>query len=602
MNNNKQKAREQIDVKYKWNIGLMYPVEAKVYEDINESLKFAKDALEYQGKIMLSSTNLLEILNLYSKGIRLVEKAYVYSHMKHDEDNSDSKYIEMFGLAVNGITQFTAMTSFITPEILESDTETIKKYINENNDLKVYEFMLEQIMLGKNHTLNKEQEYIIASLNDILSSSSEIFTSLNDVDMNFGELIDIDGENKMITHASYSKFLESESRDVRKKAYYAIYEKYKELNNTLATIYRYSVQKDVITSKLRKYNTTLDAYLSPYKISTNVYDNLIAAVNKHLPSLHKYIEIKKNTLAIDDFKMYDIYKPLVKPADFNYSFEDTVDLITEALKPLGDEYVSILRDGLLNERWVDVYENAGKTSGAFSFGSYDSLPYILMNFTGDLRDAFTLIHESGHSMHSYYTRKTQPYIYGDHSIFTAEVASTVNETLLIKFLLNKNIDKDMRTYLINFYLEEFKSTLFRQTMFAEFEKIVHEKVENGETLTADYLNSIYNELNIKYYGNAVHNDDMIQYEWSRIPHFYNAYYVYQYATGFSAANAIANKLFSGDESAKDNYLKFLTTGSSDYPIELLKIAGVDMNTEYPILSALDTFDKLVDELDAMLKG
>lgn len=602
MNIEKTKTREDIPSKYKWNIEAMYPNENDVLIDIEKGLELSKDFQKYHGNITESARNLLDALELYSNSMRLLEKAYIYSHMKNDEDNANTKYIELYGKATMALTEFSSNTSFLVPELLESDKSIIDKYISEQKELETYSFMLDEIFQEKEHTLSKEQEFIIASYGEVLKSSDEIFSMLNDVDMNFGSILDENGQSIQVTHASYINLMESDSRKVRQDAYNAMYAKYKELNNTLATVYGYNVKNDVISSKLRNYNSSLEAALSPNKIPITVYTSLIDAVNKRLPSMHKYIELKKEYLKLDDFMMYDIYKPLVKLDEFKCTYEEAVVISCEALSPLGDEYVEVLRNGLLNESWVDVYENKGKTSGAYSFGSYDSFPYILMNFTGDLKDIFTLVHEGGHSMHSYYTRKNQPYIYGDHSIFTAEVASTVNETLLMKYLLQKYDSKELKTYLLNFYIDEYKNTLFRQTMFAEFEKLAHEKAEAGFPLTAEFLNEEYNKLNTKYYGNIVSKDVMIQYEWSRIPHFYNSFYVYQYATGYSAANAIVNRILDKGISARNDYLKFLTTGSSNYPIELLKIAGVDMSDEKPILSALDTFEDLIKELETTMKG
>lgn len=602
MNTKKIKIRDEISSKYKWNLDSMYSNENALIHDIESGLILSEDLLSKQGQITSSAINLLEALELYSSSMKKLEKAYIYAHMRHDEDNSNSKYIELLGKTTNAITQFSSNSSYLIPELLQEDKVLIDRYVKELDDLKVYAFMLDEIFQQKSHTLSKEQEYIIASYGELLSSNGEIFSILNDVDMDFGIIKDENGQDIHVTHGIYSNLMESDSRAVRKNAYNAVYSKYKELNNTISTIYNYNVKKDVISSNLRNYTSCLDSELSTAKIPESVYTSLINAVNKKLDIMHEYIKFKKEYLGIEKFKMYDIYKPLLRMKNFKYTYEEAVDIACEALYPLGEEYVSILRNGLLNEGWVDVYENNGKTSGAYSFGSYESKPYILMNFTGELKDVFTLVHEGGHSMHSYYTRKNQPYIYGDHSIFTAEVASTVNETLLIKYLLNKYSSKEDYAYLLNFYIDEFKSTLFRQTMFAEFELLVHEKAEQGETLTAEYLNSEYKKLNTKYYGTVVSDDDMIQYEWSRIPHFYNSFYVYQYATGYSAANAIVNRILNEGKEAKEDYLKFLTTGSSNYPIELLKIAGVDMSKEEPVLSALHTFESLVNELIKVLKG
>lgn len=600
MNTNKQKTRAEIPNEYKWNIEAMYPVENELYIDIDNAVKLAEELHSMQGSCMNSPSNLLRAIELYLSSIRAIEKAYVYSHMKHDEDAADSKYTEIYTKSIAAFTKQSALVSFFIPEILESSLETVHEYISKEKDLEIYRFMLDEIMVNKDHTLSKSEEYIIASLQESLNCTNEIFSILNDADMDFGTVKDNAGVELPLTHATYIQYMEDKDRDFRKSTYHKLYEKYKEFNNTISSLYSFNVKSDVAVSKLRKYSSTLERALSANNIPIEVYTSLIDAVNKHLPSMHKYVEIRKKALNLKEIKMYDIYTPLVKPEGLKYTFEEAVDIACKALSPLGDEYVETLRRGILEEKWVDIYENKGKRSGAYSFGSYDSYPYILMNFTGDLRDIFTLVHEGGHSMHSYYTRHNQPYVYGDYPIFSAEVASTVNETLLIHYLLDNCESKEMRAYLINFYIDEFKSTLFRQTMFAEFEKITHEAVESGEALTSDYLNETYSNLNDKYFGPQLSKDDMIQYEWSRIPHFYNSYYVYQYATGYSAANAIAYRILTEGEKAKDDYIKFLSSGSSDYPINLLKIAGVDMSTEQPIMSALNTFDKLVNDLEEIL--
>ena len=602
MNYNGQNLRSEIPSEYKWNIEAMYPDEKDMEKDLNSGLELASSFETLQGHIMDSSSNLLDALDLYVSSMRLMEKAYVYAHMKHDEDNTDSKYSEMYNKALSVISEASARMSFLQPEILEADTNTVRKYVREEPGLSVYEYMLDEIMIAKEHTLTAEQEFIVASYGEVLTASRNIFGILNNADLDFGTIRTSDGKDSPLTHATYVHFMESDDREIRKAAFEAMYEEYKSLNNTISALYTSNVKRKTISSKLRKYESSLDAALSPSMIPLSVYDNLIDAVHDSLPAMHKYVGIRKKVLGLDEMHMWDVYTPIVKPEDRTYTYEEAVKIACEALKPLGDEYVRILENGLKNEKWVDIYENKGKTSGAYSFGSYDSYPYILMNFTGKLRDIFTLVHEGGHSMHSYYTRRTQPYIYGDHSIFTAEVASTVNETLLIHYLLDNCSSEQEKAYLINFYIDEFKSTLFRQTMFAEFEKLAHEYEESGGSLTAEWLNSTYDKLNTEYFGPEMSHDDMIQYEWSRIPHFYNAFYVYQYATGYSAANAIANRILNEGKPAREDYLRFLTTGSSDYPIELLKIAGVDMSRREPVQSALSTFTELVDELDELTRG
>lgn len=602
MNKSKQISREEINAEYKWNIEAMYSDEALVDLDINAGLLKASELVSMQKFVMDSPENLFNALDTYASASRYIEKAYVYAHMKRDEDNTNSKYTALYGKAVSALTEASAKMSFLIPEILSAKRETVMSYVSEDNRLKVYQFLLEKILSKKEHTLTAEQEFLISSFGEALKASEEIFSILNDADMFFGEIIDSNGSKVPLTHSTFSLLLESSSREVRKNAYYKLYTEYSKLNNTISTIYNYNVKKNVTVSSIRNYSSTLESALKPDRIPVSVYDNLIKSVHKHLPDMHKYVEIRKHVLQIPELKMYDIYTPLIVPNDIEYTFTDALNLIFKALSPLGRDYVETLKNGLINEKWVDIYENKGKTSGAYSFGSYDSYPYILLNYNGRLKDVFTLVHESGHSMHSYYTRKYQPYIYGDHSIFTAETASTVNEILLIRYMLdNADSDKE-KAFLINFYMEGFKSTLFRQTMFAEFEKIVHEYAESGEVLTPDYLNNTYKKLNMSYFGPQMSYDDMIQYEWSRIPHFYRSFYVYQYATGYSAANAIVNRIMRDGESASKEYLRFLSTGNSDYPIKLLKIAGVDMSTEEPVLSALSTFSELTKELYKLLKG
>lgn len=600
MNKYELKKRSEIADKDKWNLEAMYPDEAKWEEDLSTALKESEEFASLKGQLTDSAKNLFNALRLYADTMRKAENAFVYSRMRHDEDNTNTKYTEMNNKSLSTLAQISANISFFTPELLEADKDAIKGFIQELPALNEFSFMLDSIMLSKPHVLSSDEERIIAQLNESASAPDEIFTMFNDADLSFSKITNEDGIELELTHGNYIQFMESENREVRKNAFEAMYRRYKEFNNSISVMYNYNVKHDTIMSKLRRYKSTLDSELSGERIPLSVYDNLINAVHKNLSSMHKYMEIRKRALGLDELKMYDVYRPIVKPKGLDCSYEEAVDIACKALAPLGDEYVQTLRKGLTEDRWVDIYENKGKTSGAYSFGSYDSNPYILMNFSGELRDVFTLVHEAGHSMHSYYTRRTQPFIYGGHSIFTAEVASTVNETLLIHHLLKNAESHDMKKYLINFYIDEFKSTLFRQTMFAEFEKIAHETVENGGSLTAQLLNEEYDKLNTLYHGTAIEHDDFIQYEWSRIPHFYRAYYVYQYATGYSAANAIANRILIGGEAERNDYLKFLATGESDYPIELLKIAGVDMSTEQPVLSALSTFGNLVDELDQMI--
>jgi oligoendopeptidase F len=493
-----------------------------------------------------------------------------------------------------------AATSFFIPEIISLDDETMDAFLAAEPGLQVYDFELKSIRREKPHILGTSEEEILARLSEALGATSDIFTMLSDADLNFGEIAGEDGTPTELTHGNYIKFMESKNRSVRKAAYEAMYAAYISMKNTLATSYAYNTKTDVITAGIRKYPSSLEAALSSDNVSRDVYTNLIGTVGRNLPVLHRYLDTKKRLLGLDRLAMYDVYAPVVDPPDEDKEipFEEAISIMEKALAPFGTEYTEVATEGARGG-WVDIYENEGKSSGAYSFGSYDSKPFILMNYAGKIKDVFTLIHEMGHSMHSYYTRKTQPFVYGSHSIFTAEVASTVNENLLVRYLLENAPDDKTRAYYTGIFLEEFRTTLFRQTMFAEFELLTHEAAERGEPLTNEALCDFYGALNEKYFGPNTDTDENIRSEWSRIPHFYRAFYVYKYATGFSAAAAIAGRILREGQPAVDDYLRFLTTGNSDDPIELLKIAGVDMSKPDPIEAALHEFASLSESFDKL---
>lgn len=603
--------RNEIKDKYKWDIERMYPDENKWELDLNKCIEMSNDFLKYQGSVGENPSALLVQLEQSSNISRLFENVIVYARQRRDEDNANPKYIKMMGKAIDSASIISSNTAFFTPELISKDEDEIMSFLKIEPRLKIYEFMLDSIFKEKKHILSSKEESLLANLADIRDASSEIFTMLNNVDIDFGIVKDKKGEEFNLTHGNYTKLMESDDRDLREEVYKQMYSKYKSLNNTLSVIYSYNVKNYVTSSKIRNYDDVLSYALDSENISPEIYRNLIDVVHAHLPSMYKYIKIKKRVLGIDDLGMHDIYLPITSLEDKKCSFEEAVNLCSIALSPLGDDYVKRFKKGVLNERWVDIYENKGKTSGAYSFGSYDSYPYILMNYNNEIDDAFTLIHEGGHSMHSIYTREKQPFIYGSHSIFTAETASTVNETLLINYLIDNAKNKKEKIYWVNKYIDAFRATVFRQTMFAEFELLTHTYVEKGGQLTAEWLNKKYDELNKLYYGPNVKEDEFIRYEWSRIPHFYRPFYVYQYATGYSAANAIAKSIvgtsseFSNDNGnygvrAKDDYIDFLKSGNSNYPIDLLKIAGVDMNSKNSIERAMEVFDIMVDELDSLI--
>ena len=600
MNAKELKTRDQIDSKYKWNIEAMIPDESVISGEL-ETIKKEAEAYgeDFAGRLTESADTLLAAFQKRDDIWRRLEKIYVYARMRRDENNAETKYQAMADQCNSVIAAVSASMAFFTPELLSASEETILAYIDAAPGLEIYRFAICDTMRQKAHILTQAEENILAQMSEITGATNDIFTMLNNADIKFGTIIDEDGDETEVTHGNFIKFMESHDRDVRKNAYNAVYDAYKELINTIASAYNYNTKTDVVSARIRKYESASAAALSGDNIPAEVYDNLVAEVHKNLPAMHRYVELRKKLLGVDKLYMYDMYVPLIKLPETSVSFEEGLDIMRDALQPLGEEYLTKMNKGI-EEGWIDVYENKGKTSGAYSFGCYDSYPYILLNYTDTLKDVFTIIHEMGHSMHSRYTRDEQPYIYGSHSIFTAEVASTVNESLLMQHLLRTEDEKEMRKYLLNMHLEEFRTTLFRQTMFAEFEDITHKAIESGETLTAEWMCQQYEDLNAQYYGSAVEKDDVIRYEWARIPHFYNAFYVYKYATGYSAATAISKKILTEGKPAAQDYIRFLKTGESDHPIELLKIAGVDMSSPLPVQQAMETFNQLLDEFESLL--
>ena len=600
MNTKELKTRDQIDSKYKWNIEAMIPDESVISGELETIKKEAEVYGEdFAGHLTESADTLLAAFQKRDDIWRRLEKIYVYARMRRDENNAETKYQAMADQCNSVIAAVSASMAFFTPELLSASEETILAYIDAAPGLEIYRFAICDTMRQKAHILTQAEENILAQMSEITGATNDIFTMLNNADIKFGTVTGEDGDEIEVTHGNFIKFMESHDRDVRKNAYNAVYDAYKELINTIASAYNYNTKTDVVSARIRKYESARAAALSGDNIPAEVYDNLVAEVHKNLPAMHRYVELRKKLLGVDKLYMYDMYVPLIKLPETSVSFEEGLDIMRDALQPLGEEYLTKMNKGI-EEGWIDVYENKGKTSGAYSFGCYDSYPYILLNYTDTLKDVFTIIHEMGHSMHSRYTRDEQPYIYGSHSIFTAEVASTVNESLLMQHLLRTEDEKEMRKYLLNMHLEEFRTTLFRQTMFAEFEDITHKAIESGETLTAEWMCQQYEDLNAQYYGSAVEKDDVIRYEWARIPHFYNAFYVYKYATGYSAATAISKKILTEGKPAAQDYIRFLKTGESDHPIELLKIAGVDMSSPLPVQQAMETFNQLLDEFESLL--
>ena len=600
MDSKNLKTRDQIDNKYKWNIEAMIPDESIIDGALEDIEKQAGEyAKAYGGRLTSDAATLLSAFKERDSIWRELEKIYVYARMRRDEDNSDSRYQAMSSKCNAVIAAVSTALAFFTPELLSASEDDVMGFVDKEPGLEEYRFAIKDTFRQKAHILSQPEENIMAQMSEVTGATNDIFTMLNNADMKFPEITDEDGDKVAVTHGNYITFMESHDRGVRKAAYEAMYDPYKSLINTIATCYNYNTKSDVINARIRKYESARAAALSGDNIPGEVYDNLVNVVNKNLPTMHRYVELRKEMLGLDKMYMYDMYVPLIQLPKKQVPYEEGLDIMRAGLSPLGQEYIDRMNEGI-SQGWIDVYENKGKTSGAYSFGSYDSYPYILLNYTDTLKDVFTIVHEMGHSMHSSYTRQYQPYIYGSHSIFTAEVASTVNESLLMRYLLDKETDLEMRRYLLNMHLEEFRTTLFRQTMFAEFEDMTHRAIESGQVLTADSMCQQYEELNAKYYGTAVEKDDTIKYEWARIPHFYNAFYVYKYATGYSAATAISDKILIDGEPARKAYIEFLKTGESDYPIQLLKIAGVDMSSPEPVEKAMETFNSLLDEFEKLV--
>ncbi len=599
MSENQVRERKDVEAKYQWDLGSLYASDEKWEEDFTELKKLSEQITKYKGKTVESSKTLLNVIELSNDIKRKSENIFTYAKMKLDEDTREDKYQSYTDRAKSLMVESEERLSFIVPEILTIDENKLNNYIEEESGLKRYKHYLEKITRKRKHTLSPQEEAIIAQSGDLADAPQSTFSMLNNADIKFPEITNEDGEQVEITHGRFIPLLMSSNRRVRKDTFKGLYDTYKKYKNTFAATLSGDVKKNIFYSKIRKYNSAMESSLDNNKIPVDVYDNLINAVHKNLDSMHRYVKLRKKALGVDELHMYDLYTPIVKDIDLKFNIEQGQDLVLKGLQGLGEEYVSTVNRGL-NSNWIDVYENKGKRSGAYSWGTYDSEPFILLNYQDTLDDVFTLAHELGHSMHSLLTRDNQPYVYGGYSIFVAEVASTVNEALLMDYMLKNTNKEEERLYLLNHYLEQFRGTVYRQTMFAEFEKMIHAEVEKGESLTAEKLSSMYKGLNEKYYGKDIIVDDEIAMEWARIPHFYYNFYVFQYATGFSAAVALAQKILDKEDGALNKYLEFLKSGSSDYPINVLNKAGVDMTSPEPVDKALKLFGKLVDEMEKLL--
>jgi oligoendopeptidase F len=592
-------SRSEVPVERTWRLEDIFASDAAWEEELNSLKGDIPKISEFQGKVADSADSLFQVLELQDQLSARLGKLYTYAHMRYDQDTTNSFYQALNAKAENVLTLAQSSMSYLIPEILKMEEATIKSYLEEKEELKLYEHVLNEIIRQRSHVLSETEEALLAEASEALSTGSQTFGMLNNADLKFPSIKNDKGEEVDLTHGRYVGFLESKDRRVREDAFKAMYNTYGQFKNTFASTLGGTVKTHNFGAKAHHYDSARQAALDNNNIPEQVYDNLVEAVNERLPLLHRYAKLRKQVLGVDELHMYDMYTSLVQDVDMEIPYEKAQEYVLDSLEPLGTEYTDVIKEGFQN-RWIDVEENKGKRSGAYSSGTYGTNPYILLNWQDRVNDLFTLTHELGHSAHSYFTRKFQPYRYGNYSIFVAEVASTCNEALLNDYMLKTLDDEKQKLYLLNHFLEGFRGTVFRQTMFAEFEHEIHKRAQAGEALTADYLTEIYYDLNKKYFGEDVVSDKEIGLEWARIPHFYYNYYVYQYATGYSAATALANKILSSEDGAVDRYLDFLKAGSSDYPIEVLKKAGVDMTSKQPILAALDVFEEKLNEMENLL--
>lgn len=591
--------RSDISVEDQWKLEDMFLTNeeweqaySKVKDDLNQMA-------QYQGRLGYSASQLYSCLLLSDSIGQQMIRVYGYARMRRDENNHVSIYQAMTDRAYSLYVEVESTMSFIVPEILEIPETVLELFFKDEPKLSLYRRALDEMTRQREHVLSAAEEQIIAQAGELAQAPSDIFNMFNHADLKFPNIKDEDGEEVELTHGRFIQFMESKDRRVRKDAFQAVYETYGKYKNTLSATLNSNIKKNLFYSRVRKYSSALEMSLYEDEIPVDVYHNLVDTMNQNLDKMHRYMALRKKALGLDELHMYDVYVPIVKDVNMKVPFEKAKTLVSDGLRPLGEEYLRVLQHSY-ESRWIDVYENEGKTSGAYSWGVYGTHPNVLLNYQPSIDHVFTLAHEMGHALHSHYTNETQPYVYASYKTFVAEVASTLNETLLMHHLLNTTEDPKERLYIINHYLESFRTTVFRQTMFAEFERIIHHNAESGQALTPDVLCEVYRELNAKYYGPEMVNDDEIANEWMRIPHFYRSFYVFQYATGFSAATSLAKQILEEGEPAVQRYLAFLRSGNSAGPVELLKRAGVDMASPRPVQDALDVFEDLVAQMEKLL--
>ncbi len=591
--------RNELPADVKWAIEDLYPTDEAWENDLLKAKESPAKIASYKGLLPTDSAKLLEYLKYDDDMTVLLENMINYAQRRNDEDTRDAKYQDMVSRLEMLFVDISGASAFVTPEILSIDDQTMECFFKEQPEMELYRLCIDRVRRKRAHILSEAEERIMALAGDMSNSPDTIFSMLNDADMKFPDAVDKDGNKHQVTHGSYIPLMHSNDRELRKSAFGSLYGVYEGFKNTSAAVLASQVKCLNFRARARKYDSTLQAALDGNEVPVEVYKQLIEAVHENMDYMYKYVRLRKKLLGVDELHAYDLYAPIVSDIEVKIPFDQAKQEVYDSLAPMGEDYRAIFREGIEN-RWIDVYENEGKRSGAYSAGARVH-PYVLLNHKDTLDSEFTLAHEMGHAIHSYLSNKNQPVVYADYVIFVAEVASTCNESLLMQHLLRTTTDKKRRAYLINYFLEQFRTTLYRQTMFAEFELMINEKVENGESLTAESLCEMYRNLNLLYYGEDIVIDSELDMEWARIPHFYYNYYVYQYATGFSAAIALSQRILREGEPAIKDYIGFLSGGCSTDPISLLRGAGVDMTSKKPVTEALKLFGELIDEMEELMK-
>ena len=591
--------RSEVKEEYTWDVSAMYASKAAWEADLKEVVTIVSDLAKLEGSVMASAEKLLTALELGARAEQKIDLAFNYAERLFDQDQKNTEHQAMSQKMYGVVTDYQSRTAFVVPEILAADKATLAQYFAEKKGLELYRGLVDEILRTKEHVLTAEMEKLVAMTGEMAQTPEQVYSIINNADLIYPEIEDENGEKVRLSHGNFVPFEESGDRRVRKDAFEAFYSIYKQFAGTIAGLYNGQVKQQIFYAKARNYASTLEAAVDANNVPAKVYRNLVETVNANMDKMHRYVKLRKKCLGVDELHMYDVYTPMIADAAKKVSYDEAKETVLKALAPLGEDYVATVKEGFEN-RWIDVYENEGKRSGAYSAGAFGTHPYVLLNYNDTLDNMFTLAHEMGHAMHSWYSNANQPYIYSQYKIFVAEVASTCNEILLMEYLLANTTDKKERAYLLNHYLDSFKGTVYRQTMFAEFEMKSNQMAEAGESLNAENLCKLYYGLNQKYFGEDMVSDPQIAYEWARIPHFYYNFYVYQYATSFSAAVAIAHGILEEGAPAVERYKKFLSGGCSMSPVDLLKQVGINMEEPKPIQDALDVFGKVLDEIETLI--